>query len=99
LVIAHMGAPDHDAFMSLAEEHPGVWFDTAMVFTDPPYFPSPSHLVERMVGLGDRVVFGSDFPAIPHAFAAQVAGLDALGIGDDWLRRVCWDNGKRLFGL
>jgi hypothetical protein len=35
-VIAHLGAPDHDAFVALAERNEGVWLDTAMVFTDPP---------------------------------------------------------------
>ncbi|HEY4849877.1 MAG TPA: amidohydrolase family protein [Streptosporangiaceae bacterium] len=100
LVIAHLGAPDHDAFVALAETHSGVWLDTAMVFTDPPYLgPSPLHLVERVAGLGDRIVFGSDFPTIPHAFAAQVSGLAALGLGETWLRQVLWDNGMRLFGL
>jgi uncharacterized protein len=100
LVIAHLGAPDHDAFVALAEEHDGVWLDTAMVFTNPPYLcPSPMHLVERLSALGDRIVFGSDFPTIPHRFAAQVSGLAELGLGDDWLRRVLWTNGLRLFGL
>jgi predicted TIM-barrel fold metal-dependent hydrolase len=100
LVIAHLGAPDYDAFVGLAEEHPGVWLDTAMIFTDPPYLgPSPLHLVGRVGALGDRVVFGSDFPTIPHAIAAQVRGLAALGLGDDWMRAVLWHNGLRLFGL
>ncbi|HUA41537.1 MAG TPA: amidohydrolase family protein [Streptosporangiaceae bacterium] len=100
LVIAHLGAPDHDAFVALAEEHDGVWLDTAMVFTTPPYLgPSPMHLVERLGVLGDRVVFGSDFPTIPHQFAAQVSGLADLGLGDEWLRKVLWANGLRLFGL
>ena len=41
----------------------GVWLDTAMVFTDPPYLgPSPLHLAERVRALGDRIVFGSDSP-------------------------------------
>ena len=49
LVIAHLGAPDHDAFVEIAEEHLGVWLDTAMVFTDPPYLaPTPLHLLERV---------------------------------------------------
>jgi uncharacterized protein len=100
LVIAHLGAPDHDAFVALAETHPGVWLDTAMVFTHPPYLgPSPLHLVERVGRLGDQIVFGSDFPTIPHAFAAQVSGLAALGLGEAWLRKVLWGNGMRLFGL
>jgi uncharacterized protein len=100
LVIAHLGAPDYDAFVALAEQHAGVWLDTAMVFTDPPYLgPAPLHLVDRLTGLGDRIVFGSDFPTIPHPFAAQVSGLAALGLGDGWLRGVLWHNGVRLFGL
>ena len=100
LVIAHLGAPDHDAFVALAEQNDGVWLDTAMAFTDPPYLgPSPLHLVERVAALGDRIVFGSDFPTIPHQFAAQVSGLASLGIGDEWLRKVLWGNGRRLFGL
>jgi uncharacterized protein len=55
--------------------------------------------VDRIAALGDRVVFGSDFPTIPHAFAAQVSGLAALELGDDWLGKVLWHNGLRLFGL
>ncbi len=100
LVIAHLGTPDEDAFVALAEEHETVWLDTAMVFTDPPYLgPAPLHLVERVGALGDQIVFGSDFPTIPHRFGAQVSGLAALGLGDDWLRKVLWHNGLRLFGL
>jgi len=100
LVIAHMGTPDQDAFVELAETHPDVWLDTAMVFTNPPYLgPSPLHLVGRLGALRDRIVFGSDFPTIPHQVAAQVSGLAALGLGDDWMRAVLWHNGKRLFGL
>ncbi len=100
LVVAHLGAPDYDAFVALAEQHPDVWLDTAMVFTDPPCLgPAPRHLIGRLAALGDRVVFGSDFPTIPHALAAQVSGLADLGLGADWLRGVLWHNGRRLFGL
>jgi uncharacterized protein len=100
LVIAHMGTPDQDAFVDMAEHHPGLWLDTAMIFTDPPYLgPTPLHLVDRLRSLGDRIVFGSDFPTIPHPFAAQVSGLAGLRLGDDWLRDVLWHNGRRLFGL
>jgi predicted TIM-barrel fold metal-dependent hydrolase len=100
LVIAHLGAPDYDAFVGLAEENPGVWLDTAMIFTDPPYLgPSPLHLAGRVGALGDRIVFGSDFPTIPHAIGAQVSGLASLGLGDEWMRQVLWHNGLRLFGL
>ena len=100
LVIAHMGAPDNDAFVEMAETRAGMWLDTAMIFTDPPYLgPTPLHLVGRLAALRDQIVFGSDFPTIPHPYAAQVSGLAALGLGDDWLRSVLWHNGLRLFAL
>lgn len=100
LVIAHMGAPDFAEFLAVAGQHGTVWFDTAMVFTDPPYLSEyPDRLLGQVQGLGDRIVFGSDFPTIPHRFAAQVAGIDALGFGADWMRRILWENGVRLFGL
>jgi predicted TIM-barrel fold metal-dependent hydrolase len=100
LVIAHMGAPDFGAFLDVADSHPSVLLDTAMVFTDPPYLSAfPPGLLERVSDLGNRILFGSDFPTIPHAFAAQVRGLARLGFGDDWMRAVLWGNAVRLFGL
>jgi len=100
LVIAHMGTPDQDAFVEMAEANANLWLDTAMVFTDPPYLGlTPLQLLDRIRALGDRIVFGSDFPTIPHQFAAQVGGLAALDLGDEWLRNVLWYNGLRLFGL
>ena len=100
LVIAHLGAPDFEAFVDMAYERPGLRFDTAMVFTEPPYLTRlPDRVVERLGGLGDRVLFGSDFPTIPQVFASQIEGLAKLGLGDDWLRRVLWANGAELFGV
>ncbi|GAC1601329.1 MAG: amidohydrolase family protein [Acidimicrobiales bacterium] len=100
LVVAHMGAPDHDGFVALAEEIGTLWMDTAMVFTSPSYLAAPpDHLRARVAALGDRIVFGSDFPTIPHAFASQVRGLAELDLGDRWMSQVLWHNGVRLFGL
>jgi uncharacterized protein len=100
LVIAHLGAPDFGAFLALAQEHQGIWLDTAMVFTVPPFLGTfPPDLLPRLADLRGRVVFGSDFPTIPHALASQLSGIAALGLGDEWLRDVLWGNGMRLFGL
>jgi uncharacterized protein len=51
------------------------------------------------LGLGGKVLLGSDFPNIPYVYAEQIVGLVRLGLGDPWLRAVCWDNAARLFGL
>jgi Predicted metal-dependent hydrolase of the TIM-barrel fold len=101
LVIAHQGMPEYDAFADLADQYPGVHLDTTMVGTDftNQFAPMPPDYVERLPGLRDRIVLGSDFPNIPYPYAHQLEALARLGLGDDWMRAVLWDNGARLLGL
>ncbi|MCW2782974.1 MAG: amidohydrolase 2 [Marmoricola sp.] len=99
-IVAHMGAPEFREFHELAETHERTYLDTTMVFTD--FFDLggayPRDLLPRMVDLGPKVLLGSDFPTIPYPYAHQLEGLERLGLGDDWLRAVCWENGEALFG-
>jgi hypothetical protein len=101
LVIAHLGAPEYAEFVALAEAYDRVHVDTTMVFT--PFFDDlgaafPPDLVPRLRDLQPKVLLGSDFPNIPYPYGEQLAGLARLGLGDDWLRAVCWDNATGLFG-
>ncbi len=101
LVIAHAGAPEYAEFLALAEGYERVHLDTTMVFTD--FFdalgaPYPAALLPRLRDLGDKVLLGSDFPNIPYPYEHQLDALERLGLGDDWLRAVCWDNAVRLWG-
>lgn len=100
LVIAHAGAPRFEEFLDLTEAAPTIHLDTAMVLTDPEYLGgNPDHLIERYADLADRIAFGSDFPSIPHEYAAQIRGLVNHGFDDDWLRTVMWDTPRRLLRL
>ncbi|HET7735812.1 MAG TPA: amidohydrolase family protein [Nocardioidaceae bacterium] len=98
-VIAHMGSPEYREFHELAERFPRVHLDTTMIWTT--FFedaaPYPPDLVPRLLDLGDRVLLGSDFPNIPYAYGHQLEVIERLGLGDGWLRAVCWENGSRLF--
>jgi predicted TIM-barrel fold metal-dependent hydrolase len=60
--------------------------------------PFPRTLLPRLVALEDKVLLGSDFPNIPYPYAHQLEALERLGVGEDWLRSVCWRNGTRLLG-
>lgn len=101
LVVAHLGMPEYHEFADLADEFAGVHLDTTMSGTDftNRFAPLPDGYVERLGGLRDRVVLGSDFPSIPYPYAHQVDALARLGLGDDWMRAVLWHNGARLLGL
>ena len=97
-VIAHMGMPEYHDFLDMAERYDNVHVDTTMCFTDS--FGEQSELgrslAPRLAALQDKVVFGADFPNIPHEYAHQVEVLARLELGDDWLRAVLWLNPRRL---
>ncbi len=99
LVLAHMGAPDYDEFMAVAEKYERVHLDTTMAFTDfwEEMAPFPPALRPRLRDLREKVLLGSDFPNIPYPYAHQLEALARLDLGDDWLRDICWYNGVRLF--
>ncbi|WKV73161.1 amidohydrolase [Streptomyces sp. PCS3-D2] len=101
LIIAHMGLPEYADFLDLADRHPTVRFDTTMAFTDfsERFGGFPPADLGRLADLGDRILFGTDFPNIPYPYEHQLAALERLGLGDPWLRAVCHDNGARLFML
>ncbi len=98
LVVAHMGAPEFEPFLALADHYEHVRLDTTMVFTE--FFGAvyPVELVARLRALQPKILLGSDFPTIPYSYAEQLEGLARLDLGDDWLRAVCWENGRDLLG-
>ena len=104
LVIAHMGAPEYAEFLELAETHERVHLDTTMAFTDffsemgGGFYPMDLSTRLRDLGLGGKVLLGSDFPNIPYPYAHQIGALERLDLGDDWLRHVLWGNAVDLFG-
>ena len=100
LVIAHLGAPEYAEFLTLAARHERVCLDTTMAFTD--FFTEmggefPPDLLPRLAALGDKVLLGSDFPNIPYPYVHQLESLEALDLGADWLRAVCWGTAARIF--
>ncbi|WP_435284751.1 amidohydrolase family protein [Streptomyces koelreuteriae] len=101
LIVAHMGMPEYEEFLDLAERYGEVRLDTTMAFTDfsEGFMPFPRRALPRLTALGDRILLGSDFPNIPYPYAHQLHALERLGLGEEWLRAVCHDNGAELFGL
>lgn len=102
LIVAHMGMPEYTEFLDLAEDFSGVALDTTMTFTrfSEETMPFPGAEYPRLRALGDRIVWGSDFPNIPYGYLDAMTAVTRLpGVEDDWLRRVFHDNAVALFGL
>jgi predicted TIM-barrel fold metal-dependent hydrolase len=99
LIIAHLGMPEVAEFLDIADRYANVRLDTTMTFVDF-WGPSvPDGVVSRLAPLQDKILFGTDFPNIPYAYAHQVEALERLGLGDEWMRKVLWENGARLFNV
>ncbi|HMC68918.1 MAG TPA: amidohydrolase family protein, partial [Mycobacteriales bacterium] len=99
----HMGMPDYDEFLGFAETYTNVHVDTTMCFVDS-FDADESErlrrdLAPRLKDLQAKVLFGADFPNIPHEYAHQIEVLTRLELGDDWMRDVLWHNGARLLRL
>jgi predicted TIM-barrel fold metal-dependent hydrolase len=105
-VLAHAGLPDFTAALDLLARFPHARLDTTMVgtpFTEA-FAPLPADWAARLGAVADRVVFGSDFPNIPYAYAEQVRAVAAWADADDrlgapFLRAVLHDTPARLLGL
>lgn len=101
LVVAHAGMPEYVDFLELAAAHRRVHLDTTMAFTrfTEAMHPFPSEGRDLLGELGERVLFGSDFPNIPYPYLEAVDAVIDLGLGDEWARNVLRENARRLFGL
>ncbi|MER7915542.1 MULTISPECIES: amidohydrolase family protein [unclassified Streptomyces] len=100
LIVAHLGMPEYEDFLGLAERYREIRLDTTMAFTDftEALAPFPRRALPRLAALGDRVLLGSDFPNIPYPYLHQLRALERLDLGEEWLRAVCHDNAAELFG-
>lgn len=101
LIIAHMGMPEYSDFLELADTHESVLLDTTMAFTDflADLAPLDRRDLPRIRALGDRILFGSDFPNIPYRYVHALEVLERLNLGETWLRSVCYENAARVFGV
>jgi uncharacterized protein len=101
VIVAHLGMPEYAEFVALAERYERVALDTTMAFTDfvEAAGAVPRDLYPRLrdLGLAGKVLLGSDFPNIPYEYGHQLEALARTGLGDDWLRAVCWHNVVKMF--
>jgi predicted TIM-barrel fold metal-dependent hydrolase len=103
VVLAHAGMPDFADALRLLDRYERVLLDTTMVGTafSEELAPLPADWPARLAAVQHRIVFGSDFPNIPYAYAEQVSAVtrwaeadERLGAG--FLRSVLYNAPARL---
>jgi len=99
VVVAHFGAPDSLGYFELMKRHAGLHLDTTMMFApDSPMYALLDHTSfrEAIERHADRVLYGTDFPIIPHGYASEAHGIGALGLSPGTVQAVMHGNAARL---
>lgn len=100
LCIAHLGLPDPDGgHWDAIEQLDHVWTDPSAVLVDPDTPVDPGGTIDAdavRARLGERLLFGSDFPSIAHPYVNQVRGLAHLELDPAGLREVLHDRTATL---
>jgi predicted TIM-barrel fold metal-dependent hydrolase len=95
ILMAHAGRPFWYAEAEwLVKRHPNVYIDLAGL--------PPKRLLQYLPDLeriSEKVLFGSDWPAIPSTLADNVAQLRSLPISEAAKQRILQDNARRLLRL
>ncbi len=95
VVMAHGGRGYwYDACAFLALHHDNFYIDVAGLVPErlPEHFPR----LERLAG---KMVFGSDWPAMPRSAGENAATLASLDLSAGAVRRILRDNAARILGL
>ena len=95
VVVAHFGVPDSARYLALAAREPRLFLDTTMAFArESPMHASPD---PAAVARGfSQIVYGTDWPNVPHDYGAELRGLQSLGLDDAALRAITRENARRL---
>ncbi|HXM20109.1 MAG TPA: amidohydrolase family protein [Terriglobales bacterium] len=94
IIAAHPGWPWVDEMTAVALHKGNVFWEVSG--WAPKYFP-PQLKTDIRGRLKDKILFGSDYPSIPHARLLREWG--ELGYPDDVLERVFHLNAERVLGL
>jgi predicted TIM-barrel fold metal-dependent hydrolase len=98
LVVPHLGATEVPEFTTLLERHAGLYLDTAMAMAAfaPGVVVGDRSLLARFPG---RILFGTDFPHIPHPPEREREIVEGLGLDPATLHEVLHGAAARLLGL
>jgi predicted TIM-barrel fold metal-dependent hydrolase len=95
VVVAHFGVPDTERYYELMERHASLYLDTTMIFApnSPMLAPDVSSLARTRP---ERVLYGTDYPNVPHPYPSERVGLEALGLSNAALQAILHDNAERI---
>lgn len=96
LVIPHLGMDETARFYELLDEYSNLYLDTAVTMSD--LFVVDFDR-EKMIEHADRILYGTDYPHIPHPIETELKALLALDLGETALKQILSENAAKLFRI
>jgi uncharacterized protein len=100
--VPHLGAAEYDEFFSLAKDYPNFYFDTAMVLVNHGIFPHGSErdfMIDDIIDLQDKIMFGSDFPNIPYKYEFSIQETMKLPVSIPIRKKIMYKNALKFYDL
>ncbi|MBT4638712.1 MAG: amidohydrolase family protein [Deltaproteobacteria bacterium] len=93
--IPHMGCYEFTDFITLLDNHPSIYLDTAFTFW--PNMPFSFNLgIEMLEKYKDNILYGSDFPNVILPREGEIEHLLSLDLSDEFYEKVFYKNGMKL---
>ena len=97
LVVPHLGQDQWREFLELCRSSRNLYLDTTMAVSG--YLTDDRPGREDLLPVADRLLFGTDFPNLPYAWARERDWLMGLGLPEEALEAILRGNALRLVGL
>jgi predicted TIM-barrel fold metal-dependent hydrolase len=99
---AHMGTFEHEAFVETAYENENVYLDTCFAMStavgESMDFDPAEIGDDVFEDLAGRIMYGSDYPNIPHAYRAEREGLLARELSQEAVEELFGGAAERFLG-
>jgi predicted TIM-barrel fold metal-dependent hydrolase len=97
LVVPHLGQDQWREFLALCRASPNLYLDTTMAVAG--FLTEDGPRRQDLLGVADRLLFGTDFPNLPYAWGRERDWLEGAGLPDQALEAILRGNALRLVGL
>ncbi|MBW1787409.1 MAG: amidohydrolase [Deltaproteobacteria bacterium] len=100
ICVPHMGWTEFDEFLRLMDDHPNMFFDTAVInIVDhrlDSRYPVPP---QRLARYADRICFGSDWPFVHYDYQTSLDSVKRFGFSPEDCQKVMYDNAVRFLKI
>ncbi|MBA7560002.1 hypothetical protein ES708_01620 [subsurface metagenome] len=103
LQIPHLGCMETNKFFDLVGDYDQIYFDSSMalefLFGNSNFADQVDLSLDRLIELQDKIMFGSDFPNIPHSYFFPLNAVKTLPITSKIKEKIFFKNAEKFFHL